>query len=119
MQGFILSVGELLADIITNEYCDSLAQAKTFQMAAGGSPFNLAANIKYMGGDARLVSCVGNDSIGRYLSGTVEQTGLDNQYIQVSLSEPTSIVLVTKSRATPDFIAYRHADAGISPIDED
>lgn len=35
MQGFILSVGELLADVITNEYCDKLEQAKTFQMVAG------------------------------------------------------------------------------------
>lgn len=61
---------------------------------------------------------MGNDGIGRFLLEIIKQSGLDEQYIQISTSEPSSIVLVTKSRGTPDFIAYRHADACISFIDE-
>ena len=118
MQGYFLSIGELLADLTSVDYCDSLETANAFGLAQGGSPANVAANIKFLGGEAKLVGAVGNDGIGRYLLAALEKAGISSDHVQVVKTEPTSIVLVSKSKATPDFIAYRHADTCIGSIND-
>lgn len=117
MQTDFLAVGELLADLITTGYCDGLQHAETFQLFSGGSPANVVANLNLLGKKAMLVSCVGNDSIGKFLLNAIKKTGVPDLYIQVSNSYPTSIVLVSRSKNSPDFIAYRGADAQLKFID--
>ncbi len=118
MKGYFLAIGELLADVISVEYCDSLEKANAFHLVQGGSPANVAANINYLGGEVKLVSCVGNDGIGKFLLNALEKSGVSSDNIEVSKKEPTSIVMVSKSKGTPDFIAYRHADACIEPVND-
>ncbi len=113
-----LVIGELLADVISTEYCDTLEEAVTFQRFQGGSPANVAANVKWLGKTADVIACVGNDGIGRFLLAEIERIGISAQYIQKSKALPTSIVLVTKSKGTPDFTAYRAADAQLQLVDE-
>ena len=113
-----LAIGELLADVISADYCDSLETATFFQRFQGGSPSNVAANVKWLGKNADVVSCVGDDGIGRFLIAEIKRIGISGQYIQINKVQPTSIVLVTKSRGTPDFIAYRTADAHLSEVEE-
>ena len=117
MNKYVLAVGETLADLITDDYCSSLQEARGFKLVQGGSPANVAANINFLGGHAILVSCVGNDGVGKYLIDTIRRSGIDPSHIQIHSTEPTSVVMVTKSSGTPDFIAYRHADTCISSID--
>ena len=114
-----LAIGELLADIISTNYCEGLSGATGFQMFQGGSPANVAANLNYLGKKAALISCVGNDGIGTFLLAQIRQIGLSDDLIQVSQSEPTSIVMVGKSKQTPDFIAYRGADTQLEHIDKE
>ncbi len=118
MQGYFLAIGELLADIISTDYCESLSHATMFQLVQGGSPANVAANVKYLGGAAKLVSCVGNDGVGKSLIKALKKTALSTNDIQIHKSEPTSLILISKSKNTPDFIAYRHADVWLQPIDD-
>lgn len=114
-----LAIGELLADIITIDYANDLSEARSFEIFQGGSPANVAANVKYLGKNTALISCVGNDGIGKFLINALTKIGISDKYIQVTDAHPTSLVLVTRSKGTPDFIAYRAADPQLKPISED
>ncbi|OYU97536.1 MAG: carbohydrate kinase [Bacteroidetes bacterium B1(2017)] len=113
----VLVIGELLADLISDEYVNTLSAAKTFHLFQGGSPSNFCANLKWLGNETELVACVGNDSIGNFLTQSLLNIGLSGSYINKNNSLPSSIVLVGKSQASPDFIAYRLADAQIAEVD--
>ncbi len=117
MQGYFLSIGELLADIITVDYTTSLKEAKTFQLFQGGSAANVAANIKFLDKNVELVSCVGNDGIGQLLIQTLKAIGISATHVQISNDHPSTIIVVSKSKSTPEFIAYRTADAQLQPIE--
>lgn len=111
----LLSVGELLADFIGHHVSTSLLDAQDFRRYQGGSPANMATNMARLGNKAALVACVGNDSIGTYLTRQIEESGVDTQFISIDLLEPTSIVLVSRTAGTPDFVAYRNADCQLKP----
>ncbi|HEY0108755.1 MAG TPA: carbohydrate kinase [Fibrella sp.] len=111
----ILSVGELLADFIGQTFSESLFDATDFSRFQGGSPANLVANMARLGNQAALVACVGNDNIGRFLVQKVAETGVDVSHVAFHNANPTSIVVVSRTKGTPDFIAYRTADCMIEP----
>ena len=111
----LLSVGELLADFIGHHVSSSLFDSPDFRRYQGGSPANMAANMARLGCATALAACVGNDNIGRYLVRQVAEAGVDTQHIVVDSQEPTSIVIVSRTAGTPDFIAYRTADCQIKP----
>lgn len=110
----LLSVGELLADLIGHYVTRSLFDAQDYRRYQGGSPANMAANMARLGNAVALVATVGNDNLGRYLVQQVTEAGVDAQYVATDAQEPTSVVLVSRTAATPDFIAYRTADCRIS-----
>lgn len=114
----VLAIGELLADLISHDYINTLSETNNFQMFQGGSPANLSANVKWLGKNAELVACVGNDGIGKFLTNEIYKIGLSTKYISLNNDYPTSLVLVGKSKGTPDFIAYRMADTQLPSIDE-
>jgi sugar/nucleoside kinase (ribokinase family) len=109
----LLSVGELLADFIGHHVSSSLFDAPDFRRYQGGSPANMAANMARLGCSTALAACVGNDNIGRYLVQQVAEAGVDTQHIVTDPLAPTSIVIVSRTSGTPDFIAYRTADCQI------
>lgn len=111
----LLSVGELLADFIGTEIQESILETSTFERFQGGSPANMAANMARLGMNTALVSCIGNDNIGIYLKREVAKTGIDVSHVAVDDFQPTSIVVVSRTKGTPDFIAYRTADRMLQP----
>lgn len=112
----LVSVGELLADLIGTVFTLNLTDTDTFKRFQGGSPANLAANMARLGNPTALVSCVGKDNIGAYLIDKVAETGVDTSFIAQDNFAPTSIVLVSRTKGTPDFIAYRMADRMIQAV---
>lgn len=106
----LLAIGELLVDFIGTELTDNLLSTEKFQRFQGGSPSNLAANMARLGNQTAIVSCVGKDNLGTYLIDKVKETGVDANYVVIDELAPTTIVVVSRSKCTPDFIAYREAD---------
>jgi sugar/nucleoside kinase (ribokinase family) len=106
----LLAVGELLADFIGTEITESLYDTRTFERFHGGSPANLALNMKMLGFNTAVVSCLGDDNLGKYVLAQIEKTGVDISHVQTDATEPSSMVLVSRTTATPDFIPYRGAD---------
>jgi sugar/nucleoside kinase (ribokinase family) len=111
----LLAVGELLVDLIGLELADNLSDTRDFHRYQGGSPANLAANMARLGGRSALVSAVGNDNLGMYLKQRVAEAGVIIDYIVTDPLAPTSLVVVSRTTGTPDFIAYRTADCQLLP----
>lgn len=111
----LLSVGELLVDLIGTELASSILETPVFERFQGGSPANMAANMARLGQPVALISCIGNDNLGVFLREEVAKTGIDTQHIAVDPLQPTSIVVVSRTKGTPDFIAYRTADRMLQP----
>ncbi|MFM8371973.1 MAG: carbohydrate kinase family protein [Bacteroidota bacterium] len=109
----ILSAGELLVDFITADFVHTLDEATLFKRIPGGSPAKLAMNMARLGNNAMLVACVGNDDMGNILKNYVERTGVDVTYV-AQVTDPTTLILVTRSAAVSNFQAYRNADYQLS-----
>lgn len=111
----LLSVGELLADFIGHHVSSSLLDAQDFRRYQGGSPANMAANMARLGNRVALVACIGDDNIGKYLVRQIKETGVDTAHVTRDPYEPTSLVVVSRTAGTPDFVAYRMADRCLKP----
>lgn len=104
----ILTVGELLIDMISIDYSDDF-QCNTYNKFFGGSPANIAMNAKKLGINSLVAASIGNDGLGKFLINHIEKARIDSRYIDM-VDYATSMVLVTKSKSTPIPIFYRDAD---------
>ncbi|MFX3624364.1 MAG: carbohydrate kinase family protein [Ectobacillus sp.] len=104
----ILTIGELLIDMISADYDDNF-ECDTYHKFFGGSPANIAMNVKRLGIHSLVASAVGEDGLGKFLINRLQSAGIDASYVQ-QVDDSTSMVLVTKSKATPIPIFYRGAD---------
>ncbi len=104
----ILTIGELLIDMISEEYDDTF-ECQTYNKFFGGSPSNIAINTKRLGINSLVASAVGHDGLGNFLIKQLEKVQIDTRCIQ-KVDYSTSLVVVTKSKLTPIPIFYRGAD---------
>ncbi len=91
----ILSVGEILADMIGSR------RGKTVQYEcfAGGAPFNVACGVARLGGEVAFCGCVGKDEIGQFLKAYAEnEKGLGGD-VAVSEDRNTTLAFVTLSES--------------------
>ncbi|MES2240370.1 MAG: PfkB family carbohydrate kinase [Bacteroidota bacterium] len=111
----IICIGEVLIDFIGHEMNASINRTKDFHRFLGGSPTNVAVNAARLGLKSVLVATCGEDGLGEYIVRKLKGNGVDTSQIRKSETEPTSVIFVSKSTSTPDFIAYREADCQIIP----
>lgn len=107
-----LSAGEYLIDLISTNYTDSFADATEYKRIPGGSPANLAMNLARLGRKVQLVATVGQDTNGHLLIDLAQRLGVDCSAIRRSM-DPTTLVLVTRSREVSAFEVYRSADVDL------
>ena len=69
MQNTIVGLGEILWDI--------LPSGKTL----GGAPANFAYHAQELGGCSVVVSCVGNDELGRQIISSLENMDMTSKYL--------------------------------------
>jgi len=103
----ILSVGEILADMIGQK----VNGVTTFKAFCGGAPFNLAVNAKQSGAKVGFVGRVGNDVIGRFVLCEAQKAHLDRLDIQIDAECNTTIAFVTLTDGERDFAFNRHDTA--------
>ena len=109
----LLSCGELLVDMISADFADSMDQVENFKRIPGGSPANLCMNMARLGNQTQLVACVGTDDMGAYLLHYVQKLGFNCDTVW-RVPKPTTLILVTRSKEVSNFEAYRGADSQIS-----
>ncbi len=109
----IICIGEILIDFIGHEVNTSINRTKNYHRFLGGSPTNVAVNASRLGLNVVLVASCGQDGLGDYIIRKLKSNNLDTNAIKKSEFTPTSVIFVSKSTETPDFIPYRQADCEI------
>jgi fructokinase len=109
----IICVGEVLIDFIGHEMNTSINRTKDFHRFLGGSPTNVAVNCARLGLKSVLVATCGQDGLGDYIVRKLKSNDVVTTQIRKIETAPTSVIFVSKSTQTPDFIPYREADSYI------
>jgi fructokinase len=117
----IICVGELLIDCIGHQVNATIKETEDYHRYLGGSPANVASNAARLGLKSVLVATCGNDGLGDFSIQRLQEKKVITTQIAQLDDVSTSIILVSKSTGTPDFIPYRDADFLItsSQIPED
>lgn len=106
----ILCVGEVLIDFIGHQSGVRINETKDYHRYLGGSPTNVAMNCSRLDLNAKLIACIGDDGFGDYVSKRLDEVGVDFSQLKQSSQCSTSVIFVSKTNGTPDFIPYRQAD---------
>lgn len=106
----LISFGELLVDMITNEEEALLSEAEQFSKFFGGSAGNVAVNSKRLGAKTRMLTRVGKDPFGDFLLNELQRENVNIETIQIDQKRKTPLVFVNKTSKTPAWLAYRDAD---------
>ena len=114
----IVAVGEVLIDMLSSAEVADLYNAQHFETKVGGSCANFVAFCNKQGVNATLVATIGADGFGKKILEHLSQAGVATQYIKKAIKHNTSVILVGRSKCTPEFIPYRDADMQIKGIDE-
>ncbi len=114
----ILAIGELLVDLISTEFVQDLSETKLLKLKTGGSCGNFAIFCTKQGAPLTLIATVGRDGFGKIILDVLQKDAVNTNHILQHKYLETSLIVVSKSHATPDFIPYRQADFQIGVIDE-
>lgn len=106
----ILCIGEVLVDFIGHQTGVDINETRDYHRYLGGSPTNVAMNSARLGLQSVLVATVGNDAFGDYVFKRLAEVGVQTKYIKAVEGRPTSVIFVSRTESTPDFIPFREAD---------
>ncbi len=106
----ILCVGEVLVDFIGHQSGVLINNTRDYHRYLGGSPTNVAMNSARLGLKSAMISTVGNDGFGEYIFERLGEVGVVTDYIKTLDDRPTSVIFVSRTDTTPDFIPFREAD---------
>lgn len=109
----IIAVGELLIDFIGHQKEANIHTTSDYKRYLGGSPTNVAVNTTRLGLNTTLVASVGKDGLGTFALNQLQNSGLNCTRVAVLKDYPTSIILVSRTSGTPEFIPFREADKEI------
>ncbi|WP_369048012.1 carbohydrate kinase family protein [Tenacibaculum sp. UWU-22] len=109
----ILCVGEVLVDFIGHQTNVLINNTKDYHRYLGGSPANVAMNTSRLGLQSIMIATVGNDGFGDYIFKKFEEINISTKHLKKTNLKNTSVIFISKSKGTPDFIPYRGADSEI------
>ena len=89
----VLAVGRVGVDLYPEQIGVGLAEVRTFAKFLGGSAANVAVAGARYGRRAALISRVGEDPLGGYLTRSLRELGVDPAYVASDPQMPTPITL--------------------------
>lgn len=114
MKAKLFSIGELLIDFIPQEKGRRLKDVFSFEKAPGGAPANVSASVAKYGAQSYLISKVGNDAFGDFLIETLENVGVETEYILRTSKANTGLAFVALSNeGERQFSFYRNPSADV------
>lgn len=112
----LLAIGEALIDLISlRETREGLRDADAFGRHLGGSTTNVAIYVAKLGGTSAVVSKTGTDAFGQFIKDELERHRVGTNYLVQDPDSHTSVVFVSRTTGTPDFMALRDADYALTP----
>jgi 5-dehydro-2-deoxygluconokinase len=90
----IACLGRLAVDLYAQQFGSRLEDARSMAMYLGGSSANLAFGVARLGLKSAMISRVGNEQMGRFLTESLQQEGCDTSQLQVDPERLTALVLL-------------------------
>jgi 5-dehydro-2-deoxygluconokinase len=87
-------LGRLAVDLYAQQFGSRLEDSRSMAMYLGGSSANLAFGVARLGLKSAMISRVGNEQMGRFLTESLQQEGCDTSQIQVDSERLTGLVLL-------------------------
>jgi fructokinase len=116
----VVTLGELLIDMVATRQNVTLFDAPAFEPKAGGAPANVAVGVRRLGKSAAFIGKVGRDDFGRGLRQTLEAEGVDTRNLIEDASLLTTLAFVSLSdRGDPAFAFFQGAHTNLTPADLD
>ncbi|MBN1259163.1 MAG: carbohydrate kinase [Anaerolineae bacterium] len=115
----LLTIGEIVVDLISKEEITALEAARAFHKYQGGSPANLARYVAQLGGAAALIAKTGADTFGSFLEAELREAGVFTNALGNVPGAHTTCIFISRTAGTADAIAYRDADFQLHPEDVD
>jgi 5-dehydro-2-deoxygluconokinase len=104
----IACLGRLAVDLYAQQLGARLEDVSSFAKYLGGSSANIAFGVARLGLRAAMVSRVGDEQMGRFLTETLEREGCDTSQVQIDPQRLTGLVLLgLKDRDTFPLLFYR------------
>ncbi len=109
----ILSIGEILADMIGKTVSPQTGEAETtFSRYPGGAPFNVACNLAHLGAKVGFCGRVGDDLVGSFLGDFAARCGFEALALQVDPDRNTTLAFVElDANGERSFCFYRKGTA--------
>ncbi len=116
----IVSLGEVLIDLVSTQRNVSLYNAPAFEPKPGGAPANVAVGVQRLGRSAAFVGKVGCDDFGQGLRRLLQQEGVDTRNLLDDPQLHTTLAFVSLSdRGDPAFAIFTSASANLQTSDLD
>jgi 5-dehydro-2-deoxygluconokinase len=118
----IVCLGRLATDLYAQQIGARLEDVTSFAKYLGGSSANIAFGCARLGLASAMLSRVGNDHMGRFLTETLEREGCDVSHTRVDADRLTALVLLgIKDRETFPLVFHREncADMAVDENDFD
>jgi len=118
----VICLGRLAVDLYAQQLGARLEDASSFAKYLGGSSANVAFGCARLGLRAAMLSRVGDDHMGRFLTETLAAEGCDVSHVSTDPERLTGLVLLgIKDRETFPLVFYREncADMAIQEVDVD
>src|SRR5690554_499156 len=86
----IIALGETMA-LVTPTSNEPLEFAQEFRLDIGGAESNMATHLAALGHETSWISRVGDDALGRRVTTTIRDRGVDISLVEVTLDAPTGV----------------------------
>lgn len=112
MQLDLITVGRISVDLFSEQINTSFSQPQTFQKSIGGSPTNVAVAAARLGHRSAVVTKVGVDPLGEFVTNKLKEFGVNTDYVKVAASGLTPVVLASQDPPEdPKIIFHRQPQA--------
>ncbi|WP_409027869.1 5-dehydro-2-deoxygluconokinase [Janthinobacterium sp. SUN098] len=104
----VICLGRLAVDLYAQQIGSTLEDATSFAKYLGGSSANIAFGTARLGLKSAMLSKVGDDHMGRFLTDTLAQEGCDVSHVGIDRERLTALVMLgIKDKHTFPLIFYR------------
>lgn len=108
----LYAIGEALIDFIPNTTDSKLKDVETFSRQVGGAPCNVASTVQKLGGQAEMITQLGEDAFGDIIVETLDNLGVGTSYIKRTNVANTALAFVSLTKSGErDFSFYRKPSA--------
>ena len=110
----VVAIGELLIDFVPQQKGCARDEVTHFERVAGGAPANVAAAIARLGGNAAMISQVGEDAFGTHILKVLRANGVDTSYVFRTGRANTGLAFVSlDATGNREFSFFRNPSADL------